>query len=110
MTETYTDYDLENSIRCIAAQLGIEGCGRESGKRLDEIFSEVETRCVGVAEILLERTFQKDQLRDYLAKSLPFPQHNGNIVGEGDPEFESHWNKLVASYPLLIAEIEKCKS
>lgn len=110
MSDDFSDYDLENVVRCIAAQLGISGCGQESGKTAKELFSEIEKRCPGAAQVLLERTFQKDQLREYLANSPPFPRHNGNIIGEGDPEFMKHWDRLVASYPLLIEEIQKCKS
>mgnify|MGYP001617534802 CR=1 FL=1 len=102
MTESYTDYDLENSIRCIAAQLGIEGCGQGSGKTPKEIFSEIEVRCPAAAEALLERTFQKDQLKEYLARSPDLPHH--------DPQYDIYWEKLVAAYPLLISAIEKCKA
>ena len=108
MSESYTDYDVENSIRQVAARLQIAGCSPDSGKPLNELFSEIEKRCPDAAEILLERTFEKDKLRDYLKNSPPFPTINGNIVGEGDPVFEAHWSILVGLYPMLLEAIKKC--
>jgi hypothetical protein len=108
MSETNTDYDLENSIRQIAARLQIAGWSPNSGKPLNELFSEIETRCPDAAEILLERTFEKDKLRAYLNNSPPFPTINGDIVGEGDAQFETHWNNLVSLYPMLLEAIKKC--
>ena len=108
MSENYTDYDLENAIRQIAARLQIAGCSSNSGKPLDELFSEIENRCPDAAEILLERTFEKDKLKDYIANSPPFPIVNGDIVGDGDPTFEEHWKNLVELYPMLLEAIKKC--
>ena len=110
MSENFTDYDLENSIRQVAARLQIPDCSARSGKPLNELFSEIERRCPDAAAILLERTFEKDKLRDYLKKSPPVPTRNGNIVGEGDPEFETRWNNLVNLYPLLLEAIKRCGS
>jgi hypothetical protein len=110
MSENFTDYDLEDSIRQVAARLQIPGCSAGSGKSLNELFSEIADRCPDAAEILLERTFEKDKLRDYLKNSPPFPTINGNIAGEGDPEFETRWNNLVNLYPLLLEAIKKCGS
>lgn len=109
MTENYTDYDLEHSIRTIAARLQIRGCCAPDGKPLNELFSEIEARCPDAATILLERTFEKDKLRDYLARSPPFPRTAiGDIDGTGDPTFEAHWQKLVDLYPMLLDAIKKC--
>ena len=108
MSKNFTDYDLENAIRQIAARLQISGCSPDSGKPLDELFSEIEKCCPDAAEILLERTFEKDKLREYLAKYPPFPTINGNIDGEGDPTFEEHWNNLVKLYPMLLEAIKSC--
>ena len=109
MSDSYTDYDLENSIRQVAARLQIAGCSSSSGKPLDELFSDIEQACPEAAEILRERTFEKDKLQSYIATRPSFPTVNGGINGEGDPTFEAHWKVLVVSYPMLIDAINACR-
>ena len=105
MSEDLTDYDLENSIRCIAAKLDISGCSTENIK---EVFEKIENVCPNAADILLERTFEKDKLRDYIASNPSIKVEGGSINGEGDPIFEKHWNNLVELYPMLLKAIDEC--
>ena len=109
MTENYTDYDLEHSIRTIAARLQIAGCSGSGGKPLKQLFADIEVRCPDAAQILLEKTFEKDKLRKYLESSPPFPRTpSGDIDGTGDTRFEEHWQKLVELHPLLLEAIQMC--
>ena len=109
MSESYTDYDLDGSIRSVAARLQIAGCSVGSGKSPKDLFAEIEQRCPEAAEILLERTFEKDKLRRYLENAPTFPSTpTGDIDGTGDPLFEEHWTNLVNLYPMLLEAIKKC--
>ncbi len=109
MTENYTDYDLYRAILATAAKLGIEGCSPESGVSPKDVFSKIEERCPEAAQILLERTFEKDKLRNYIESSPRFPKApNGGIDGEGDLTFELHWARLVELYPMLLDAVRKC--
>lgn len=109
MTESYVDYDLEHSIRQVAARLEIAGCSHNSGRSIQELFSDIENYCPEAANILLEQTFEKDKLKNYLASRPPFPTINGYIDGEGDPTFEAHWKVLVDLYPMLNEAINACR-
>ncbi len=106
MSDGLTDYDLENSIRCIAAKLDISGCSTET---VNEVFEKIENACPEAAKILLERTFEKDKLRDYIARNPSIKVEDGLINGEGDPVFENHWSNLVKLYPVLLEAIDACK-
>lgn len=111
MRETYTDYDLDNAIRAIAARLQIEGCSIGSGVSVNDLFARIQDRCPQAAEILLESTFEKDKLKSYLDRSPPLPRlPSGDIVGEGNAAFESHWRNLVDLYPMLEVAINQCLS
>lgn len=109
MSENYTDYDLENSIRQVALRLDLAECSSSSGKPLHELFSDIEEKCPEAAQLLLERTFEKDKLKSYIANKPQFPTINGAIISEGDPTFEAHWQALVNSYPMLLDAIEACR-
>lgn len=102
----FSDYDLENAVRILAAQLQIVGCSR---KTPEELFSQIETCCPLAAQVFLERTFEKDKLRDCIKNLSGYPLKNGDIVSDGDLEIENGWIKLTELYPALIDAVKECK-
>jgi hypothetical protein len=109
MMESHIDYAMESSIRHVAERLQIDCYSATSSRSLKDLLSVIERRCPDVAEILLEYTFEKDELRKYLEFAPPISTlSNVGIVGTRNPKSEEHWRALFKSYPRLLEAINKC--
>lgn len=110
MTENYTDYDMESSIRKASIMLQIDGAVGTEAKSPDELYKDIEEKCPKVAEIMLEQVFEKDKFKNYLESRAPLPRVNGNIISDGDEEFDKFWESLASLYPMLLDAIDECNN
>lgn len=102
-----TDYDTEQQIKNAATSLGIY----ISNKKIDDIFAELEEKCSAVTEIILEKTFEKDKLADYIGKhkATITKDEYGRIIVGFDPVLNSFVANDCHLYQLILEAINKCQ-
>ncbi len=108
MSENFTDYDLDIFIRKIATYIRSIDQETISERSPKELFDEIQNHCPKAADILLERVFEKDKLKEYLKKSGMLPRANEDIIGDGDKFIEEQWKRLTELYPMLLDAIKQC--
>jgi hypothetical protein len=98
--ESYTDYDTEKQIIFAAVGLGISF----ENKSTNNIFTEIENKCPKVADLILEKTNEKDKVKAYISQNPERIVKNSN----GDIEIgnDLFLNKFVLNDIAIYADIQ----
>jgi hypothetical protein len=105
--ETYTDYDTEKQIIFAAAQLGISFENRST----KDIYADIENKCPKVANLILERTNERDKVRAYILKNPEriVKNSSGDIEIGNDPFLNKFFsNDIDIIYAGIQEEINNC--
>ncbi len=104
--ETYTDYDTEKQIIFAAAQLGISVENRST----KAIYTDIENKCPKVADLILEKTNEKDKVKAYISEHPEriVKNSSGQIEIGSDPFLNKFVLNDIEIYAGIQEEIKNC--